>query len=64
MNYYIGISSENKNWYTINLMLGYCILVLTLYTPKTKLPKCYFYKKEDFKPEVNWFLGLKITNED
>lgn len=62
MNYYLGISSENKNWHTLNLMFGYCVLVITLYTPKTKLPKYYFYKKEDVKPEVMWFLGLKIKN--
>ena len=49
MNRYIGIVKEKDDrWYTIGILLYNRLLKLTLYTPRFKRPKYYYYDRESF----------------
>ena len=70
MNRYIGIAKESHDkWYSICLLLFNRMIKLTLYTPKHKRPKYYYYNKESFKYCMNeveiirfkWFFGIEIN---
>ena len=72
MNRYIGIARERKEpWYKINVMLYNRMIVLTLYTPRTKRPKCYYYGKKEFYYcvddanviDLKWFFGVSINKD-
>ena len=72
MKKYFGLAREKGEfgrWYNINFLFWHWMLKVTLYTKKTKLPKLYFYKKQEFEYCVNeqefvqfkWFVGVVLN---
>lgn len=67
--YGIANQREHGAWYSINILFGANMVKLTLYTPRTKFARVYFYKSAEFEYCVNegnlitfnWFFGLTIT---
>lgn len=70
MTRYIGIAHEQgDSWYCFCILLYNKMLKISLWTPRIKMPKYYFYDQEAFGHCVNiqeittfgWIFGISIN---